>query len=75
MIREDGYFGVGGRPLLRATIRQNSRKKPIVRSRCTYPGASVVRVTTAQAMSITTAAMSPASMMISLTVSLLPRKL
>ena len=47
----------------------------MVRSRCTYPGASVVKVTTAQAMSITTAAMIPRSMMISLTVSLPARKL
>ena len=45
----------------RSAILQNSRKKPIVRRRCTYPGASVVNVIIAQAMSIITAAMIPKS--------------
>jgi hypothetical protein len=45
----------------RSEILQNRRKKPIVRRRCTYPGAFVVNVITAHAMSIITAAMIPKS--------------
>jgi len=68
------YF-LGGIGSFLTITRQKRMKKPIVSSRCTYPGASVVNVITAQATIMITAAMIPKSISISLTVSLHARKL